>query len=143
MKTRPSELAAQAAEGPTCGHTCVFECCQQRSFSRCCNCWQDLRDAFVGEHAATCLRRSSSGGFSSRLSCKQDQHSSSPCRLHHRAEHSHHDFFDLWSSRVRDLKEFGVGHMMYFFFLRWMAVLFAMLSVVSAVPNMALNYAGK
>lgn len=27
----------------------------------------------------------------------------------HRAEHVHHDFFDVWSCRVRDLKEFGVG----------------------------------
>jgi hypothetical protein len=39
--------------------------------------------------------------------------------LAHRAEHAHHDFFDVWSTRVRDLKEFGVGHMMYFYFLRW------------------------
>jgi hypothetical protein len=44
---------------------------------------------------------------------------------------------------VRDLKEFGVGHMMYFNFLRWMAVLFALLTVITAVPNMALNYIGK
>jgi hypothetical protein len=34
------------------------------------------------------------------------------CSVRHRAEHVHHNFFDLWSSRVRDFKEFGVGHMM-------------------------------
>lgn len=65
------------------------------------------------------------------------------CRLHHRAEHSHHDFFDVSSSRVRDLKEFGVGHMMYFYFLFWMAALFGVLSVITALPNMVLNYSGK
>jgi hypothetical protein len=32
-----------------------------------------------------------------------------PCSTKHRAEHVHHDFFDVWSSHVRDLKEFGVG----------------------------------
>ncbi|WIA18083.1 hypothetical protein OEZ85_009564 [Tetradesmus obliquus] len=64
-------------------------------------------------------------------------------KLYHRTQHAHHDFFDLWSSRVRDLKEFGVGHMMYFYFLRWMAVLFALLTIITAVPNMALNYTGK
>jgi hypothetical protein len=74
---------------------------------------------------------------------RQAQSPNASCRLHHRAEHSHHDFFDLWSSRVRDLKEFGVGHMMYFYFLRWMAVLFALLTVITTVPNMALNYIGK
>lgn len=33
--------------------------------------------------------------------------------------------------------------MMYFYFLRWMAVLFALLTIITAVPNMALNYTGK
>lgn len=31
------------------------------------------------------------------------------CSTKQRAEHVHHDFFDVWSSHVRDLKEFGVG----------------------------------
>lgn len=65
------------------------------------------------------------------------------CSTRHRAEHVHHDFFDLWSSRVRDLKEFGVGHMMYFNFLSWMAVLFTALAVLVAAPNIAINVSGK
>lgn len=31
------------------------------------------------------------------------------CSTKQRAEHVHHDFLDVWSSHVRDLKEFGVG----------------------------------
>lgn len=65
------------------------------------------------------------------------------CRLHYRAEHAHHDFFDVWSSKVREFKEFGVGHMMYFHFLSWMAALFGVLAVITGIPNMALNYFGR
>jgi len=64
-------------------------------------------------------------------------------RARHRAEHAHHDFLDVWSSRARDLKELGVGHMLYFYFLRWMAFLFAVLSLLTALPNMALNISGR
>lgn len=65
------------------------------------------------------------------------------CRLLHRAEHAHHDFFDVWSSRVREFKEFGVGHMMYFYFLYWMSVLFVALSLITGIPNMALSSMGR
>eukprot|EP00878_Enallax_costatus_P010278 GHUV01010728.1.p1 GENE.GHUV01010728.1~~GHUV01010728.1.p1 ORF type:complete len:252 (+),score=72.50 GHUV01010728.1:345-1100(+) len=61
----------------------------------------------------------------------------------HRAEHAHHDFFDVWSSKVRDFKEFGIGHMMYFYFLSWMAMLFGALAVMTGLPNIALNYFGR
>eukprot|EP00775_Hariotina_reticulata_P002590 gene2590-2892_t len=64
-------------------------------------------------------------------------------RARHQAEHAHHDFLDVWSSRARDLKELGVGHMLYFYFLKWMAFLFAGLSLLTALPNMALNISGK
>ena len=64
------------------------------------------------------------------------------CRANRRGAHSHHDFFDTWSSRIRDLKEFGVGHMLYFYFLYWMSILFALLAVFVGFPNMAISYAG-
>lgn len=33
--------------------------------------------------------------------------------------------------------------MMYFYFLQWMAALFAVLAVLTGIPNMALNYFGR
>ena len=33
-------------------------------------------------------------------------------------ENAHHDFFDVWSAKLRDLKEFGTGHLLYFHFLQ-------------------------
>jgi hypothetical protein len=55
----------------------------------------------------------------------------------------HHFFFDVWSTKVRDLKEFGVGHMLYFYFLNWMAALFLVLTLMVGIPNMLLNYEGR
>jgi hypothetical protein len=60
-----------------------------------------------------------------------------------RVEHAHHDFFDLWSTRLRDLKEFGTGHLLYFHFLQWMALLFLGLFLAVGVPQIALNAMGR
>ncbi|GBF89796.1 hypothetical protein Rsub_02966 [Raphidocelis subcapitata] len=59
-----------------------------------------------------------------------------------RAEQAHHDFFGAWSTRLRDLKEFGTGHLLYFHFLRWMAATFAALSLLIAAPQIAINARG-
>jgi hypothetical protein len=45
-------------------------------------------------------------------------HASRSYRQTLRAENAHHDFFDVWSAKLRDLKEFGIGHLLYFHFLQ-------------------------
>lgn len=58
-------------------------------------------------------------------------------------ENAHHDFFDVWSARLRDLKEFGIGHLLYFHFLQWMALLFIALFITVGIPQITLNYLGR
>jgi hypothetical protein len=60
-----------------------------------------------------------------------------------RVEHSHHDFFDVWSCKLRDLKEFGTGHLLYFHFLKWMALLFLALFAAVGVPQIVFNLLGR
>lgn len=56
-------------------------------------------------------------------------------RLNYAKTHAHHTVFDVWSTRVRELKEFGEGTMLYFYFLRWMAIMFAVLGLVASTPQ--------
>ncbi|KAI8470399.1 MAG: hypothetical protein J3K34DRAFT_510286 [Monoraphidium minutum] len=60
-----------------------------------------------------------------------------------RAEHAHHDFFDAWGARLTDLREFGTGHLLYFHFLQWMALLFSALFICVGVPQIVINTQGR
>jgi hypothetical protein len=42
--------------------------------------------------------------------------------------------FSLFRTRTSDLSEFGIGHMLYFYFLRCTSLAFAVLTLILGVP---------
>ncbi len=46
-------------------------------------------------------------------------------------------------AQVSDFKEFGAGHLIYFYFLRHMAVVFGILAAVPALPLLIFNLGGQ
>ena len=51
-------------------------------------------------------------------------------RLAHIKTHYHHELFTLSDTQTQDLAEFGQGLALYFYFLKWMAMLLTAMSVV-------------
>ena len=47
--------------------------------------------------------------------------------------HTHHEIYDLRSTPIKELKEFGQGHLLYFYFLKSMAILFTVLAILPAL----------
>ncbi len=56
-------------------------------------------------------------------------------KLAHVKTHYHHELFSLSDTKTEDLAEFGQGLALYFYFLKWIAMLLAAMSVV-VFPNM-------
>ena len=56
-------------------------------------------------------------------------------KLAHVKTHYHHELFSLQDTKTEDLAEFGQGLALYFYFLKWIAMLLAAMSVV-LLPNM-------
>lgn len=56
-------------------------------------------------------------------------------KLAHVKTHYHHELFSLSDTKTEDLAEFGQGLALYFYFLKWMAMLLAAMSLV-VLPNM-------
>ena len=56
-------------------------------------------------------------------------------KLAHVKTHYHHELFSLSDTKTEDLAEFGQGLALYFYFLRWIAMLLAAMSLV-VLPNM-------
>ena len=56
-------------------------------------------------------------------------------KLAHVKTHYHHELFSLSDTKTDDLAEFGQGLALYFYFLKWIAMLLAAMSVV-VLPNM-------
>lgn len=56
-------------------------------------------------------------------------------KLAHVKTHYHHELFSLSDTKTEDLAEFGQGLALYFYFLKWIAMLLAAMSVV-VLPNM-------
>ena len=56
-------------------------------------------------------------------------------KLAHVKTHYHHELFSLSDTKTEDLAEFGQGLALYFYFLKWVAMLLAAMSVV-VLPNM-------
>lgn len=56
-------------------------------------------------------------------------------KLAHVKTHYHHELFSLSDTKTEDLAEFGQGLALYFYFLKWTAMLLAAMSVV-VLPNM-------
>eukprot|EP00195_Chlamydomonas_chlamydogama_P013395 CAMPEP_0202909134 /NCGR_PEP_ID=MMETSP1392-20130828/48431_1 /ASSEMBLY_ACC=CAM_ASM_000868 /TAXON_ID=225041 /ORGANISM="Chlamydomonas chlamydogama, Strain SAG 11-48b" /LENGTH=203 /DNA_ID=CAMNT_0049598783 /DNA_START=44 /DNA_END=652 /DNA_ORIENTATION=+ len=61
-------------------------------------------------------------------------------KYHH--EHTHHQQYDVKDARTKDLKLFGQGHMLYFYFLKYMAIIFGILAILPAMPLIIANLAG-
>lgn len=61
---------------------------------------------------------------------------------YHEKEHAHHKEFDLIRTRPWELKAFGQGCMLYFYFLRYMAIIFGMMAILCGFPNMILFLCG-
>lgn len=57
-------------------------------------------------------------------------------RLAHIKTHYHHELFSLSDTQTQDLAEFGQGLALYFYFLKWMAMLLTAMSVV-VLPSCA------
>ncbi|MEW5317928.1 MAG: hypothetical protein WDW38_009187 [Sanguina aurantia] len=57
-------------------------------------------------------------------------------------EHTHHNLLSMKTTHVDDLKEFGQGHLLYFYFLKYMAILFCALAVMPALPMIMINISG-
>lgn len=57
-------------------------------------------------------------------------------RLAHIKTHYHHELFSLSDTQTQDLAEFGQGLALYFYFLKWMAVLLAAMSLI-VLPSCA------
>ncbi len=55
-------------------------------------------------------------------------------KLAHVKTHYHHELFSLSDTKTEDLAEFGQGLALYFYFLKWIAMLLAAMSVV-VFPN--------
>lgn len=55
-------------------------------------------------------------------------------RLAHIKTHYHHELFTLSDTKTQDLAEFGQGLALYFYFLKWTAMLLAAMSLV-VLPN--------
>ncbi len=64
-------------------------------------------------------------------------------RKRYHASHLQHETFDPATAKVADFKEFGAGHLLYFFWLRYMAVVFLVLALVPAVPLMVFYLGGQ
>lgn len=56
-------------------------------------------------------------------------------KLAHVKTHYHHELFSLSDTKTEDLAEFGQGLALYFYFLKWIAMLLAAMSLVM-LPNM-------
>ncbi|KAL0041478.1 hypothetical protein WJX79_004916 [Trebouxia sp. C0005] len=56
-------------------------------------------------------------------------------KLVHVKTHYHHELFSLSDTKTEDLAEFGQGLALYFYFLKWIAMLLAAMSIV-VFPNM-------
>lgn len=56
-------------------------------------------------------------------------------KLAHVKTHYHHELFSLSDTKTEDLAEFGQGLALYFYFLKWTAMLLAAMSLV-VLPNM-------
>lgn len=56
-------------------------------------------------------------------------------KLAHVKTHYHHELFSLSDTKTEDLAEFGQGLALYFYFLKWIAMLLAAMSLV-VLPNM-------
>lgn len=56
-------------------------------------------------------------------------------KLAHVKTHYHHELFSLSDTKTEDLAEFGQGLALYFYFLKWIAMLLAAMSAV-VFPNM-------
>ena len=59
-------------------------------------------------------------------------------RLAHIKTHYHHELFSLADTQTQDLAEFGQGLALYFYFLKWMAMLLAAMSLI-VLPSCAWN----
>lgn len=58
-------------------------------------------------------------------------------------DHAHHAMFEVAASHVQELKEFGVGHLLYMRFLKWMALCFCFLTLFIGVPQIIVNALGR
>lgn len=55
---------------------------------------------------------------------------------------SHHDDFTIRATKTSDLSEFGEGHTLYFYFLKWFSFLFLFLFVLTGLPSLIFNALG-
>ena len=51
---------------------------------------------------------------------------------------THHQIYDFSTTTDKELKIFGQGHMLYFFFLKWMAIMLGVMTVIVGFPNIIL-----
>ena len=63
-------------------------------------------------------------------------------KLAHVKTHYHHELFSLSDTKTDDLAEFGQGLALYFYFLKWMTMLLAAMSLV-VLPNMVWSVAAR
>ncbi|KAG1659884.1 hypothetical protein FOA52_002129 [Chlamydomonas sp. UWO 241] len=48
--------------------------------------------------------------------------------------HTHHVVYEPKHTRIKDLRVFGEGHLLYFYFMKFLAIAFGVLSVIPAIP---------
>lgn len=63
-------------------------------------------------------------------------------RKYYEKDHGFHKDFPLYSTRPWELKAFGQGIMLYFYFLKYMAWQFGMMAIICGFPNMAIFLLG-
>ncbi|KAF5827768.1 hypothetical protein DUNSADRAFT_18781 [Dunaliella salina] len=63
-------------------------------------------------------------------------------KLRYHERHAHHQVHDVKLAKVGDFKEFGAGHMLYFYFLKYCAVMFVILAICPGAVQISMNAAG-
>mmetsp|Transcript_23311 Transcript_23311/g.64404 ORF Transcript_23311/g.64404 Transcript_23311/m.64404 type:complete len:924 (+) Transcript_23311:130-2901(+) len=63
-------------------------------------------------------------------------------KLRYHERHAHHQVHDVKLAKVGDFKEFGAGHMLYFYFLKYCAIIFAILAICPGAVQITMNAAG-
>lgn len=55
---------------------------------------------------------------------------------------AHHEASSVLGTKTIDLGEFGEGHTLYFFFLKWFSCMFFTLFIITGLPSMLFNLGG-
>eukprot|EP00798_Chlamydomonas_sp_ICE-L_P017933 gene17933-24329_t len=61
---------------------------------------------------------------------------------HYHLTHPHHSEYDVGGTTTHELKSFGQGHMLYFYFLKYAAIIFGVLAIFPCLPLLVVFLAG-